>query len=218
MSCKDAHSRPVEFNRGRLGHTWMCLACGKHLRGPKLQEDEAKLLVEFFNRATAQTGNERKESTMQLEIKVLAGAESKQFLVDLTKQIDRLEKALTASAVVSAEPTAETKPAKTSKPAKAEKAPKRMAAIEEETDEEEIQETASDDPADFDGEEESFEEEEETEAKTVTKEDALKALQAYAKKHNRDKAMTILKKYAKSGAVKDVPPAKYGDLVNALAV
>lgn len=46
---------------------------------------------------------------MKLELSMLAGAESKQFLVDLTKQIDRLEKLANEYGV----PTAATKPDET---------------------------------------------------------------------------------------------------------
>lgn len=215
MKCETKHERPAHLNCGRNGSAWICFACGKQLSGKplKISDTDKKLLADFIDHATALPGKRKEETNMNLEIKVLAGAESKQFLVDLTKQIDRLEKALGGTATTSAEPkAAETKSAKSAKTAK----PAKLEAIEEE---EEVTEAGSDDPAEFSDEEESFEDEAEEEtAKTVTKEDALKALQAYSKKHSRDKAMTVLKKYAKTGAVKDVPPAKYGDLVNALKV
>jgi hypothetical protein len=41
------HLRPVHLNRGQFGHVWLCLECGKQLRGPKLTVDEREVLIEF---------------------------------------------------------------------------------------------------------------------------------------------------------------------------
>lgn len=70
-----------------------------------------------------------------------------------------------------------------------------------------------DDNFDFDDAE--VEEEQEPEH---TEADVRSAMTAYAKKHSKDKALAVLGKFAKSKKVTDVPPAKYGALIDALKV
>lgn len=46
------HERPVHFNRGRHGHLWICISCGRQLAGPKINDDEREALVAFTLVAT----------------------------------------------------------------------------------------------------------------------------------------------------------------------
>lgn len=103
LVCKETgiHQRPIHLNRGRHGSVWLCLSCGKQIRGIPLPQDElealklfAKILLqdEKLNPKRDNPANAEKEiDDMKLELAILAGAESKAFLLDFKKQIDRLE-------------------------------------------------------------------------------------------------------------------------------
>lgn len=123
----------------------------------------------------------------KLEIAVLIGAESKEFLADLTKQIDRLEKLSGKKATTAAETEdVADKPAKT---AAAKANGKKAAAVEEE---------------EFDlGADEAAEDE----APAVTKKDLIAAC-----RDNREAAIKVLKKL-KVSSVHELKPAQYSKVL-----
>lgn len=104
--------------------------------------------------------------------------------------------------------TEKVNPAKTAKKASAVKKVEQQEEFNLEADSAEMIEDA--DPLGID------ESEEQTEEPQVTKEDVIKALQAYVKKNDRDKAIKIVQKFAKSGAVKDLTPEQYPKVMKAL--
>ena len=120
---------------------------------------------------------------------------------------------------------------------------KGKAAPAEEEEMETVESDFSDDPADFDDEEQveeksvkgkgkkapkkdepadddnfDFDEAEVEDEPTLTEADVRTAMTTYAKKHSKEKALAILGKFAKSKKVGDVPPAKFQALVDALKV
>lgn len=136
---------------------------------------------------------------MKLEVALLAGAETKQFLADLTKQIDRLE-ALSGKGpqhdadhteVVEAKETVATAPAKKAKA----KAP----PVEEE--------------ASFDVDVEAEDEEDDT--KEITLEEVLKGFASYAKENGRDAAIKVLQKF-KVKSAKDIKSSEYAKVLGVL--
>lgn len=241
MSCASGHVRPVHFNRGKHGHVWVCIACAKQLKGPSLPDDERMALIEFTKLITNENpqGNNtvktEKESTMKLEVAMLVGAETKQFLMDLTKIVERMEKA-------SASTTTTVRVGDVSKTVT-----KKAAAIEEEEDEIEAAVEAEEDEdfapkkskgkkaaaAAFDDDEpveepEATEEEEEdfttpapkkaaAKAKKLTIDDANDACKARAArtggKEGRAEVLALLKKNFKTQSVTDVKPEDYEKLV-----
>lgn len=219
---KGTHARPVHLNRGRHGHIWLCLECGKQLAGPKLPEEEIKALGEFFTYATEkaaqderakQTQEVKGEMDMKLEIGVIAGAESKQFLVDLTKQIDRLEKlsggkSLNEKALASAQADDEDE-ADAPEAADAEdeddgfqaKPAKKKTAL----DEEEEDEAPAPAPK--------------KKAKKITLDDVNDACKARAKaggKKGRAEVLAILKKKFKTETISDISDDKYQAVIDAM--
>lgn len=235
-NCKDLgqHTDPVHFNRGKHGHVWLCLACAKQLSGPSLPDDEKEALIEFSNyyrkqfksREGINTANAAKgEKNMKLELAILAGAESKQFLVDFTKQIDRLEK-------LSGVGTTKAAPAKTKSTApvddedvdttsdteddedfgakKPSKTKKAAAAFEDDeepaAEETEAEETASDDDDGFMAEEAP---KKAAKAKKLTIDDVNDACKARAGRSNRAEVLGLLKKHFKTESVTKIDPKDY---------
>lgn len=245
--CKDngSHLRPVELNRGHHGHVWLCLACDTQLRGPSLPQDEKEILLELAKHLTEsfdtlkqiknperdKPANAEKESNMKLEIAVLAGAESKQFLVDLTKQIDRLEAALKGAPAAKSAPAKNTAPVdadeevETSEddedfaPKKAAKGKKAAAAFDDE-EETEAEEAASDDDEGF--MEAAPAKKAAPKAKKLTVDDINDACKARAAatggKEGRAEVLALLKKHFKTTSVSEVKPEDYAKLIKVMAV
>ncbi len=180
----------------------------------------------------------RKESTaarqsiegigMKLELGIMAGAESKAWLADLTTQIDRLEKLAGGLAPKG----------------KAKAAPESESDDEDENDDEEEDEDFGSKKtkgkkaaSSFDDDEESEEEEEEEEeeededeeeeedekpakkAKKLTIDDVNDACKARAKgagKKGRDEVLSILKKKFKVASVTELKPEQYAKAIAAM--
>jgi ribosomal protein L37AE/L43A len=47
VSCGKRHIAPVHFNRGRHGHVWICVSCGKQISGTTLEAEEIEALMAF---------------------------------------------------------------------------------------------------------------------------------------------------------------------------
>jgi hypothetical protein len=72
------HARPVHFNRGRHGHIWACIACGRQIAGRPIPRDELEALIEFFKFLDQQPRDERKGSKMETEkIQVTVSGENR---------------------------------------------------------------------------------------------------------------------------------------------
>jgi len=139
---------------------------------------------------------------MKLEIALLTGPETKQFLSDLTKQIDRLE----ALKNVDSDPTNDQKHAEAFEeevPQKAAKKAKKEKVIEETFD------------LDDESEKEEPAEELEDKEEEISLNDILEGFKEYAKAKGRDKAVAILTKL-KVKSVKDIPPEKFKKVLEAL--
>lgn len=232
------HVDPVHLNRGRHGHVWVCVACEKQLSGPTLGTmPEIQVLIEFVKvlREIPHKQPERaKEQSMAgLEIKVLAGAESKAFLVDFTKQIDRLErltggKGLKAVAADAEDTSDDDAPAETEtddddfapKVAKATKAAaKATAASFDDDDAPAATETDDDDDADFKAP--PAKTAKAAKPKKLTVDDVNDACMARAKaggKKGREEVLAILKKKFKTQSVSDLSEDQYAACVAAMAV
>lgn len=232
MICKTQHD-PVHFNRGRHGHVWICIACKTVLGGPSLPDDEKEALIQFIKlyRKELPKGNNtvkaEKESTMKLEVAMLVGAESKQFLMDLTKIVERMEKATGKAAPMSTKTKAASAPAiedeeemeaateeddEDFKPKKS--AGKKAAAAAFEDDDEPVEEPEAEEDEDF-----TTPAPKKAAAKTkkLTIDDANDACKTRAArtggKEGRAEVLAILKKNFKTQSVTDVKPEDYEKLV-----
>ncbi len=160
-----------------------------------------------------------KENEMSLEIKILAGAESKQFLVDFTKQLDRLERMTAGNKTAVVDETEEEE----------ETAPKKKAkAPVDETEEEEDEDfgpkkKAAKKSTSFDEEEE----EEETapkkkKAKKLTIDDVNDACKARAAatggKKGRAEVLAILKKKFKTETVSEIDEDRWAECIEAMEI
>lgn len=180
-----------------------------------------------------------KEQSMQLEIKVLAGAESKAFLADLTKQIDRLER---LGGVKAAAPAAEDADdtgsddapdadesddddfAAAPKNVKAavKSAAKKTAASfdEDDADDAPAASTEDDDDADFTAP--PAKAAKPAKAKKITVDDVNDACKAKASsiggKEGRAKVLALLKKHFKTESVSELKPEQYEACIKAMAV
>lgn len=169
----------------QLSHT----ACNQR----KNRMIDGRFFKQVNNRAKAQN---QKGENMKLELGILVGAESKEWLADLTKQIDRLEKLQGATttkkaATTAAETETEEKTtisAKTVKAQAAKKTAKAPATEEEQFDLGEETETTDEAPA-------------------ITKADLIAAC-----RENREGAIKVLKKM-KVSSVHEVKPAQYATVL-----
>ena len=168
-----------------------------------------------------------KEKEMKMEIAVLAGAESKQFLVDLTKIVERMEAAIGKTPAVTktspkADPVEETEesdfapaPKKKAKAPSFEdqadeappKAKKAAAPVEDETDENDFMTPPK----------------KATKAKKLTVDDVndackAKALAEGGGKVGRSKVLAILKKNFQTESVSELTPDQYAEAIEALEV
>jgi hypothetical protein len=153
------------------------------------------------------------ESTMDITIRVPSNADNALIAAALRMRAGLFEGQTAKEAASRKNTDAKVEPEKTTKPVLEKKTKTKLAPEPEESFDLEAGE---------EGEivdEDSFEiSEDETPEKTITKEDVIKALQALVKKHdgNRDKAIGIVKKFAKSGAVKDIKVEDYPRVMKAL--
>lgn len=167
----------------------------------------------------------KKEKAMpKLELLLLAGAETKEFLADLTAQVDRLEE-LVKGGALDKKNTATVAPEEDDEeeatPVK--KSAKKSKVVEKEEEDEE-----EDEEAEEEEDEESGDEEEEDEApkkgktKKVTVDDVNDACKARAAatggKEGRKEVLAILKKKFKTETVSDLDPAQYAACIAAMEV
>ncbi len=233
------HQRPVHLNRGRHGHVWMCIACRKQLSGPVLPDAQLDAVAEMLNsrgeKPLAKQAERQRENDMQMEIKVLAGAESKAFLAGLTQQIDRLErltggKGLKADNDDAPADTAGARPLAALEEGEEDFAPKKAAkkkaaAFDEEEEEEEIapaaKAAAKKTAASFDEEEEEAPAPKAKKAPKVTIDDVNDACMEKMRalggnKKAREQVVAILKKKFKVETVTELKPEQYADAVEAM--
>ncbi len=145
----------------------------------------------------------------RLELVIMAGAESKEFLAGLTAQLDRAEKLLgnVAAATSAAQPEAapaETKAAKGKGKAKAAPAPEVDDALETAHADAEA-DAASEGDDDLFGDDEPADE-------GPTLEDVRKVVKDFATKHGKEKALNLLGKF-KVTAINDIKKSDYGKVI-----
>ena len=170
----------------------------------------------------------------KLEISLLAGEEPKQFLRDLTVQIDRLE-ALTSKPLVAKVEEAEEAEVEedddedfAAKPAKKKAAAKKSFDDDEDEDEdkEEAEETDTDeDEAEVEPEDDEDDEEDEapkkkSKAKKLTNDDCNDAAKALCKAlggtAGREKVLSLMKKHFGTGTISEIKPADYEKFVDVM--
>lgn len=165
---------------------------------------------------------------MKLEFDFIAGAETKAFLANLTKQIDRLEK-LSGIKVAPVKAAPEVEETDTDEdddftPKKAvAKAKKAIAKFEEEdedeSDGEEVEEDAEEEDEDFKTPPPASKK---AKAKKVTVDDVNDACKARAAatggKEGRNEVLAILKKKFKTTSVSDLKPEQYAQAIEAMTV
>lgn len=158
------------------------------------------------------------DSGMQITINVKPGATNKDIAAQLRFQAGLIE-GMEPKKAASRENTDEDKAASETKqtetrPIKTKTVVKTKAAAAPKADEEDFDLEADQDSGD---DFELGDDDGESKAPEATKEDVIKALQAYVRKNNdRDKAIAIIKKFAKSGAVKDLTLDQYPKVLKAL--
>ncbi len=164
---------------------------------------------------------------MKLELAILAGDESKKFLVDLTKQIDRLEK-LSGKKAKASEETEEEEEVETEEETEvedddddfSEKAPAKKGKTED-FDDEEVEESADEE------EEEAPEEKPKRgrKPKKLTSDDVNAACKdnvhaqierGTGSKEARSNVVALLKKKFKVSSVSDLEEDQYADVIKAL--
>lgn len=171
----------------------------------------------------------------ELKLAILAGADSKKFLVDFTEQIDRLEKLtgalgklgkVSTKAVVEEDEVEENETDEieveedddfAAKPAKVKPVKKVDFDEEEETETEEVEVDETEDDV-----EEVMPPAKKTKAKKVTVDDVNDACKARAAsvggKEGRAEVLAILKKKFKTESVSALKPEQYGACIAAMAV
>jgi hypothetical protein len=193
----------VHFNRrgGSQNHVWICCACGAQLSGPKLPDDEREAFIQFVGLLDQQLANspQRKEEKMKLEVAMLVGPETKQFLADLTKQLDRME-ALKGGAA----------PADTPAPAKTGKGKGKAAPAEEPADTGLGEEAA--DGAEASEADDLFGDDAAAEDAEPTLDEVRKIVKDFATKHGKEKALKLLGKF-KVTAINDLKKADYSKVI-----
>ncbi len=164
---------------------------------------------------------------MQLELKVLAGAESKAFLAGLAEQIDRLEK-LTGGKGLKASSDDAPAPAADAAADDEDFAPKKStkkkgAAFDEDDDDAPAPKAAAKKGASFDEEEDDAPAPKAKKAPKVTLDDVNDACMEKMKalggnKKAREQVVAILKKKFKVETVTELKPENYADAVEAMAL
>lgn len=151
---------------------------------------------------------------MKLELSMLAGAETKQFLVDLTKQIDRLE-ALANAALSSERESGSTEPEERDtnedfEPKKSKAKPVPAPDLSSDGDDDDGEPDFKAPPA------------KKEKVKKVTVDDVNDACKARAMvkggKLGRSEVLTILKKKFKTESVSELKPEQYAECIGAMAV
>lgn len=160
--------------------------------------------------------------TPKLEIAVLAGAESKAWLVSFTKQVDRLEKIMGGKKVAATEDVEETEVEETEDDDDFAPAPKAKAAAAKKTatttfdEDDEVVETHEDD-------EDEAPVKKTAKAKKLTVDDVNDACKAYARengggKEGREAVLKILKKHFKTTSVSTLEATDYAKAIKLLGV
>lgn len=174
---------------------------------------------------------------MKLEIAMMAGAETKQFLANLTQQIDRLE-ALQAKIVSGNTPQADFGDSVLDATVYASRPLKKTNMIEDSflSDDQPEETNLEDDsfeapkkqtrakktkPAEtsFEDEEDALFEEpapKSNKTKALTVKDVMDACKARATASNRAEVLGILKRKFKVASINDLKPDQYGDVIKAL--
>lgn len=124
----------------------------------------------------------------------------------LTKTLEAIEVQITALKSVISKLDAE------DEDEEVEEKPKKKAAKKKSTKKKKPVEEDEDLEDDEDEEDDSFEDDEDEE-ESVTKQDVIKALQKYAKKHSKAKAVNVMKRVTKKASIHDVDPSKYDALL-----
>lgn len=160
----------------------------------------------------------------KLELALLVGAESKEFLADLTTQLDRMEKLSGKTPKGKVQKETEVEDEEEDFAPKAKKSKKAKAV---DFDEEEDEESEDEDEDEAEASEDEDEEEEDEisvsklkkgKAVKITSDDVNDAAKECAVANNRAHVLGILKKKFKVKSISDLEPSQYADVIKALKV
>lgn len=159
---------------------------------------------------------------MRLEVALLAGEETKQFLANLTRQVDRLE-ALGGGKLKGKPKTEDDEDEETTETEDEEdedfaaKKSKKKAKTDEDEETEESEDADEEETADADEDEDEAPAKKKGKAK-LTIDDVNDACKAYAKATSRADALKVLKKKFKTDSIADLKPEQYADCIKAMTV
>lgn len=160
----------------------------------------------------AERQNTKGNEMASLELNLLVGAESKEWLAGLTKQIDRLEKLHSKDDTVKAEVEAEVKP-------RAKRAKKATASFDDIEDEVKPAKNSFDDAGDEDPIDMSeLKQPKKTKAAKATVDDVNDACMTRAQETSRSEVLGILRRQFKVTSVTDLKTEQYADVIEAMAL
>lgn len=236
--CSAQHQRPCHFNRGRHGHVWICVACGKQIEGPKLAIDEIEALIAFAALVTSEVDKRKqtvredkgdKMETTQLTLTFEGSPSPAVIAAKLRFQAGLLEgmdpkKAANRKNTDAAEAA----------PLEAEAAPLEEDETIEETDDEfaskkksskkkasvdfgtEDEEDTAEEPVEDEAEEEPPPPKKK--AKAPTLDDVNRACKAYSKENGFDETKALLQKKFKTSSVTKLKPEQYAQVIAVMSV
>jgi hypothetical protein len=235
------HRHPVHFNRGRHGHVWLCLSCGKQLSGPSLPLDEKEALIEFaklYNEdfksrkgltARKEQGEMTMETMMSITIKVPQNADNASIAAALRMRAGIFEgmpiKAAASRKNTDAAPVAEEVDETPEADEDEDFAPKKKtagkkaaaAAFDDDADEDTSGAIADDEEEDEGFMEAPAKKAPAKKAKKLTVDDVNDACKERAArtggKEGRAEVLALLKKNFKTASVSEVKPEDYEKLV-----
>lgn len=196
-----------------------------------MDPDAIANLVEFLKDASTNLAKPPKgkgADEMKLEMAMMAGPESKAFLVGLTQQIDRLEMLVGKVGKVGEKSATTNKPSEdddVEELAPSKKANAKASAFDDEEEYEDKEEKVPPKKVakpSFDDEEEEEEAPKKAQKakapKAPTIDDVNDACKAYAQEHGVKATKAFLLKKFKTESVREIPAEKYGDAIKMLAV
>ncbi len=185
----------------------------------------------FKSRKGVTTANAEKRGNMKLELAILAGAESKAFLADLAKLVERMEKVVggapvkvanTSATVTTAAEVTDEDDDDFAAPAKKSTTKKAAAAAFDDDDDADTKEVKAvvveddDDTADF-----TTPPKKEKKAKKLTVDDCNDAAKARAGKtggkEGRKQVLALMKKHFKTESVSELKPEQYEKFIEIMA-
>lgn len=241
--CTGKHQRPVHFNRGKHGHLWLCIACGKQLSGPKIPDDECEALSIYANylvgngkdlrgakpQTALEANGDQMENTLQITLNFKSGTTPDIIAAQLRMQAGIFEGMSPKEAASRTNTDGEKAPAKAASKKAApvvepvdtdddedfapKKSTKKAAAASFDDDDAEETEAVTED------EEEDFttppKKTAEAKKPKLTVDMVNDACKTKAKETDRETVLKILKKF-KVKSVSELKPEQYGAVIEAM--